>query len=452
MKILLLCGGSGKRLWPLSNQVRSKQFLKLLSTEDNKLESMLQRVCRLLESTGLLSSTYLITSQNQMDIVLNQLDELVPVICEPSQKGTFSAIALAVTYLTSQQDMDLDEPVCVLPVDSFADESFYHLLKQIPEILHQSKADLAHIGVEPKFPSDQFGYIVPEITAKTNNYYSIKHFIEKPNRSNARQLMKKKALWNCGVYGFTVNYCLRFLKKRKLPTDYNQLLEIYSELPNTSFDQMVAEQCSRSIVIPFTGEWKDIGSWTALSEHMESHLIGHCTISNDSVNTHIVNELPQPVHVIGISDSMVVAGRDGILVSNKKRSSEIKQLLTNDQPQYVEKRWGSYEILGMSRTYEGMQSVTKIVKVHQNKNISYHLHHGRKEMWTVISGTGELILNGKVSQIIAGDVLVIPIGTKHAVRAKTPLTFIEVQLGVRVTEKDITRITYSWHEAVQHCK
>jgi mannose-1-phosphate guanylyltransferase len=130
MKILLLSGGAGRRLWPLSNQIRAKQFLKLLSREDN---------------------------------IQNQVASPLPIISEPSQKGTFSAVSLAVAYLHSKQETGLDEKICVLPVDVFADLSLFHLINKMPSILAKSLGELAHIGVEPEFPSDQLGYIVPGI-------------------------------------------------------------------------------------------------------------------------------------------------------------------------------------------------------------------------------------------------------------------------------------------------
>lgn len=451
MKILLLSGGSGRRLWPLSNRIRSKQFLKLLSMENNQYESMLQRVCRQLDSVGLLSSTHIITTQDQVEIIHNQLENHIPIISEPVPKGTFSAISLAVTSFNTTLLTNLEECVCVLPVDIFVELSFYQLVTETPHFLQKSKADLAHIGVKPRFSSDQFGYIVPDIK-KTDDYYHIGHFIEKPSPKKALQLIKKNALWNCGVYVFSIRFMLQFLKDKGLPTHHNDMLENYDELPNLSFDHVVAEESNRSIVIPYQGEWDDIGTWGAISKQMKSYAVGPCELTADTVNTHIINELSQPIHVIGISDSMIVAGPDGILVANKKRSSEVKKLITDVPPRYAEKRWGSYKVLEESITSEGKHSLTKVVNVLPGRNISYQFHQERKEIWTVISGTGEIILNDQLSRIKAGDVFQIPQGSKHAVKADTSLQFIEVQLGSKVLEEDITRITYSWEEAVRFCK
>lgn len=451
MKILLLSGGAGRRLWPLSNKIRAKQFLKLLSTDNNAKESMLQRVCRQLESAGLISNTFLITNQNQKDLIQNQVAAQIPTISEPSQKGTFSAVSLAVAYLHSKQETGLDETICVLPVDAFADLSFFHLINQMPSILAKSLAELAHIGVEPEFPSDQLGYIVPNNTEQSNVYFQINHFIEKPNRKKAAELIKKNALWNCGVYSFKLSFMLELLKDKGIPTQYDELLSVYNKLPKLSFDVEVAEHSKRSIVVHYSGQWKDIGTWKTISEHMSSSVTGQGMLSDDSINTHVVNELPQPIHVIGISDCMIVASADGILVADKNRCAEVKLQPTNDMPRYVEKRWGSYKVLEKIDAADEQQSVTKFVNVLPGCNISLHAHQNRLEIWTILSGLGEVIVNSQLQSIKAGDVIQIPIGCNHSIKALTPLTFIEVQMGVEVNENDIQRITFSWYEAVQQC-
>jgi mannose-1-phosphate guanylyltransferase len=447
MKIILLSGGSGKRLWPLSNHVNAKQFLKVLRTEDGKPESMIQRIYRQLDSIGLVPSTHIITCQSQVNIIKHQIGDNIPIICEPNQRDTFPSISLAITYLYSILQVDPDETIVVLPVDSFVELSFFQLLNKVPDILRISQSDFALIGVTPQFPSDQYGYIVPQINAESN-YYSILQFMEKPSLKKAESLMKKKALWNCGVFSFSLKFMLIYLENRNLPTVYDQMLDVYDQLPQISFDYEVLEKANRSVVIPYEGLWRDLGSWDALAEHLENNIIGKGVISEDSMNTHIVNELSTPIHVIGISDSIIVAGPDGILVSDKKKSSRIKQMIIDDQPFHEESAWGSYRVLDYSITDEGTESVTKMIQVLPGKNISYQKHNYRTEVWTVISGTGECILNNKHFPIKAGDTIQIPLGAKHGVKAITPLRFIEVQLGKRTEEGDIIRFTYSWEEAI----
>lgn len=447
MEILLLSGGSGKRLWPLSNQVRSKQFLKMLRTDEGEPESMIQRVCRQLDSVGLLSSTHIITCQSQTDIIKHQIGDKIPIICEPNQRGTFPSISLAITYLHSNLQVDPDETICVLPVDSFVDLPFYELLYKVPDILRLSQSDIALLGVVSQVPSDQYGYIVPLITGK-ESYYPILQFVEKPSLQNAKKLIKKNALWNCGIFAFSLKFLLIYLENKSLPTVYDEMLDVYDQLPQISFDYEVVERANHSVVIPYDGKWKDLGSWDALVEHLEHPIIGPGSIE-DSTNTNIINELSLPIHVIGVSDSIVVAGPDGILVADKKKSSKIKQMIKNNQPMYEEKRWGSYTVLDCSMTEEGTQTITKIVEVLPGKNMSYQMHNFRQEIWTVLSGTGEFILNDQLFTIKTGDVLKIPLGAKHGVKAITPLKILETQLGDRIEEEDIIRLTLSWEEAMK---
>ncbi|WP_346769635.1 sugar phosphate nucleotidyltransferase [Cytobacillus firmus] len=453
LRILLLSGGMGKRLWPLSNSVRSKQFLKLLQREQGEYESMIQRVCRQLDDAGLLSSAYIITSESQLDMIYNQVDNHIPVICEPRQRGTFPSIALACAYLHSNDHISVNETICVLPVDSYVDPPFFEQLQSIPGILQKSQAELALIGAVPQFPSEQFGYIVPKPAQKEEmGYLTIDQFIEKPNSDTARLLIERNALWNCGVFGFSMNFMLDYLKNMGFPTSYSRLLKSYDHLPGISFDYQVAEKNSRSIVIPCTGQWKDLGSWEALSGQWASSILGKGSLSEDSRNTQIVNELSIPIHAISVSNSIIAASPDGILVADKQKSNSIKQLAGIARPMCEEKRWGTYKVLEFTNTNEGMQSLTKLLKINPGENISYQTHQFRQETWTVIAGEGEFIMDGRLIFIKAGEVLQIPVGTRHAVKAITPLDIIEVQWGEKLMEEDINRIADSWKDIVKHSK
>jgi mannose-1-phosphate guanylyltransferase len=452
LRIVLLSGGSGKRLWPLSNEIRSKVFLKLLKTEDGLRESMIQRVCRQLDSAGLLPSTYIVTHQSQVEIMRNHVGDSIPIISEPFKKGTFTAVALATTYLHAAMDANPDEMVCVIPVDLFAESDFFTLLSKLPHILLQSQADIALIGTNPSHPSNQFGYIVPKIKSKMD-YYPVARFVEKPDERKAHSLIKKKALWNCGVFAFSMKFMLSFLKKKGLPLTHEQLLSQYEQLPELGFDYEVVEKTRHSVVVPYHGLWKDLGSWDALTDHLDNCIIGSGKISDDSVNTHVVNELSHPIHVIDVSNVIVAASLDGVLVASKKNCSKIKDTIPNarHRPVYEEKRWGTYMVLDHSKTEKEIETLTKKITLLPGKNISYQLHGKRSEVWIIISGSGEFILEDKHRHVKTGDVLHIPLGAKHGVKAITPLEFIEVQIGTELVEEDITRLAMTWEEAIQYC-
>jgi mannose-1-phosphate guanylyltransferase len=449
MQIILLSGGSGKRLWPLSNEIRSKVFLKLLPSEDGRRQSMIQRVCGQLDKVGLLPSTTIITNKSQVEITHNHIGEQIPIIAEPYKRGTFMAIGLAASYLYSQLQADVDETICVIPVDSFVESEFYELLCQLPGILAQSGADLALIGAIPNRPSSQYGYIVPKITGG-KDYWHVSTFVEKPSEQIAVSLIKENALWNCGVFAFSLSFMLACLVNKGLPTEYKDLLDRYELFSETSFDEEVVEKIQHAVVVPYDKAWRDLGDWRILTNYLEHDVIGHGQISADSLHTHLINELMYPIHVIGVSNIIVAASPDGILVANKNKSNQIKHILKDSQtPMYEEKRWGIIRVLDHHTTSD-LEILTKKVEMRSGKNTSYHRHQKRREVWTIISGTGEFIIEGVSHSLHTGDVVQIPNGTTHAVKAITALEYIEIQIGTQLLADDIIRIAMTWEDTIKY--
>lgn len=169
MKLVLLSGGSGKRLWPLSNDIRSKQFLKILDSPNGDKESMVQRVWRQIEEANLKKDTCIATSIGQVEILKNQLNDDIKLIVEPQKKDTFPAIALAATYLYSMEGIGLDETIVILPVDPYVENNFFKIMENLDTVLQNSDVDLALIGVKPSYPSEKYGYIIPEERKKVNH-------------------------------------------------------------------------------------------------------------------------------------------------------------------------------------------------------------------------------------------------------------------------------------------
>ncbi|MEK8129078.1 sugar phosphate nucleotidyltransferase [Paenibacillus filicis] len=452
---MLLSGGSGKRLWPLSNEIRSKAFLKLLRADDGSPESMIQRVCRQLEAVGLLAATSIVAHDSQVGMIRNHVGEQIPVISEPFKRGTFTAIALAAASMHTGRQADPDETICVLPVDSFADSSFFGLLHVFPQVLAESGAQVALLGTSPQQPSDQFGYIVP--AAGTDNgtvYRMVTRFVEKPEEREAAKLIQANALWNCGVFAFSLRFMLAELAKKGLPLDHGELLGRYERLPELGFDQEVVEKASRAAVIPYNGTWRDLGSWEAMTSYVESNVTGPGQISEDSVNTHVVNELAAPIQVIDVPNIIVAASPDGILVASKQHASRIKEKLSGfpQTIKYEEKRWGSCRVLDQLVTEAGIEVSTRKLEVHPGKHTSYGLHRRRKKIWTVAGGAGELLLDGQIYSIQQGDVLQIPCGAKHGVRAVTALDMIEIQIGSGLGEDDVEHLAATWEESLRLCR
>jgi mannose-1-phosphate guanylyltransferase len=455
MKMLLLSGGSGKRLWPLSNDARSKQFLKVLTDPNGVMESMVQRVWRQLELSGLVESSYVATGKSQLDLLNSQLDHSAQIIVEPERRDTFPAIALAATYLYSILGVSLQEVITILPVDPFVELTFFDKIKQLEDMVLSSGADLALIGVKPTYPSEKYGYIVPESLGDGSHralYSKVSHFREKPQESQAEELIQQHALWNCGVFAFKLDYIINQLVQRGYPIQYEAMLQHYNLMPKISFDYEIVEQAKHIIVAPYEGGWKDLGTWNTLTEEMDEHLVGKGIIGEECRNTHLINELPMPVTVLGLSNVAVVASADGILVTDKAASPRIKDVMKHmeQRPMYEERRWGWYRVLDYTHSREKQEVLTKRIHIYQGKNQSYQVHFKKSEVWTVISGSGEFVLDGILYTIKEGDVLAIPQGSEHSILAITDMDIIEVQTGSELVEEDHIRIHMEWDDILKH--
>ena len=221
MNIILLSGGSGKRLWPLSNDIRSKQFIKLFKNKQCAYESMLQRVYRQIMTVDTDATVTVATSKTQVSAIHHQLGEKVSICVEPCRRDTFPAIALAAAYLHDEQQIDKEENVIVCPVDPYVDNSYYEAVKKLDELVQKGGANLTLMGIEPTYPSEKYGYIIPE---NKETVSQVKSFKEKPDTETARQYLKMGALWNAGVFAFKLGYLLE--KPREI-LGYSSYRELY---------------------------------------------------------------------------------------------------------------------------------------------------------------------------------------------------------------------------------
>ncbi|WP_437829626.1 sugar phosphate nucleotidyltransferase [Niallia taxi] len=449
MKLVLLSGGSGKRLWPLSNDARSKQFLKVLEDEKQNRVSMVQRVFSQIKSVGLGDSSVIATSASQVDMIKTQLGNDVSIVIEPERRDTFPAIALSAAYLYTEEKANLNEIVAVLPVDPFVDDAFFQKVAQLESVLDSSDADLALMGVTPTFPSSKYGYIVPQ--DKENTYLQVSHFKEKPSEEQAKELINNGALWNCGVFAFKLSFIIDMIEKLGLPTDYKELKNVYGKFNKNSFDYEVVEKAKEIVVLPYDGYWKDLGTWNTLTEEMSTSIMGIGTISEDSQNVHLLNELEIPVAVLGAKDLVIAASPDGILVSDKQSSPKLKELIVDfdQRPMYEEKIWGWYKILDFVKYEKNREVLTKKICILPGKNLSYHHHEYRTEVWTIVKGKGEVILNDEIRNVSAGDVIEILPFNRHAVRAIEEMEIIEVQRGTNIIEDDIKLPVFLWDSIVE---
>lgn len=437
MNIILLSGGSGKRLWPLSNDVRSKQFLKIFTKDDGTRESMAMRMYRMIKEIDSDATVTIATSENQIPQIRAQLGEEVGISVEPTRRDTFPAIALAAAYLKKQGVGD-DEPVVVCPVDPYVNADYFECLKELSD--EAGKANLTLMGIEPTYPSTKYGYIIP---TSQDHIASVSEFKEKPDEDTAKKYIAGGALWNGGVFAFKLSYLLGIALTLFSTDSYDELFERYSELQKISFDYAVVEKEKSINVIRFNGEWKDLGTWNTLSEAMIDPVSGNAT-ADDCENTHVVNELGIPLIALGIKDAVIAATPDGILVSDKEASPKLKDYVASARPMYERREWGEYKVLDYKLHEDGQNSLVKELIITPGQHISYQRHRHRTEIWTFTEGTGELILDGEVKRVGRGDVAVIKPGMKHAIKGITELHIIEVQVGDELTEEDIERLDWDW--------
>ena len=431
MHIILLSGGSGKRLWPLSNDIRSKQFIKIFKTGDGGYESMVQRMYRQIKAVDTDATVTVATSKSQISQLRNQIGDEAGISVEPCRRDTFPAIALATAFLHDVQGVGEDEPVVVCPVDPYVERDYFEALRDLSRLAQEGDANLTVMGIDPTYPSEKYGYVIPENTDKVS---AVRTFKEKPDAETAARYISQGALWNAGVFAYRIGYVLQKAHELMDFTDYDDLFSKYETVRKISFDYAVAEKEQKIQVMRFAGQWKDMGTWNTLTEAMEEPVIGKGTIGDACENVDIVNELDVPILVMGLKNAVVAASPEGILVTDKEQSSYIKPYVDamDQQVMFAEKSWGSFQVLDVEK-----ESLTILVTLKPGHRMNYHSHDHRDEVWNVISGSGRTIVDGMEQKVHAGDVITMQAGCRHTIISDNEeIRLIEVQLGKSISVHD----------------
>ena len=430
MNIILLSGGSGKRLWPLSNDIRSKQFIKIFKNEAGDYESMVQRVYRGLRKADPEAKITIATAKSQLSSIFNQLGDGVEVSVEPCRRNTFPAIALASAYLHDRMGVSPEESVVVCPVDPYVDDSYFEALKVLAAQADKGEANLVLMGIEPTYPSEKYGYILP---ASSEDVAPVSAFKEKPKAHKAAEYISRGGLWNGGVFAYKLRYVLERSRELMGTSDYQTLFDSYGNLQEISFDYAVVEHEPEIQVCRYRGEWKDLGTWNTLTEAMESSVVGKAILADTCRGVHVVNEMDVPVLAMGLKDVVISASPQGILVSDKEQSSYIRPFVDGieEQIMFAEKSWGSYRVMDVEP-----EALTIKVTLNPGHGMNYHSHQRRDEVWVVISGEGVTTVDGVRKTVRPGDVITMKAGCCHTVDAITELKLIEVQLGRDITVTD----------------
>jgi len=428
MQIILLSGGEGKRLFPLSNSVRSKQFLRVLGAPGGGRESMLQRVTRQIGRLLPGSSVTIATGAAQREMILGQLGGGVRIVAEPERRDTFPAIALAAMYLSLELGCPRGETVVVMPCDQYADDGYFRTVERMCRAVEDNAAELVLMGIRPTYASTKFGYVVPKDGAPGREVCAVERFTEKPGLQRARELMEQGALWNGGVFAFRLGYMTDIAERYVRAESFDKVRARYGEFPKISFDYEVAEKAASVAVVPFSGEWKDLGTWNTLTEQLPERIEGRAIMDDESLGTHILNELDIPVVCLGVRDLVVAAGSDGILVCDRSASERIKDFagaVADPQPRFEERLWGTVRVLDRVPAEGGGETVTRRLTVRAGAELSCRT--AVRRVWTVAAGCGTLAAEGSVRTLSAAETISLEPHRTYRLDAISEMTLLEIE-------------------------
>lgn len=450
---VIISGGSGTRLWPLSRNSFPKQFCEIFE------QSLIEQTYKRLQVLG---SPYVLTVESFKSLSLKFLAPLGlkedQLILEPFGRNTAPAIALLCAQLHKQGLGN--EIVGVFPADHFIleEDLFQNCVQAAVSLANNSQ--IVTIGIEPTEPATGYGYIELD---KTKHYeanglqaYSALGFREKPNKETAEKFISEnKFLWNAGMFVFQVNHMISLFEKHQPQmwqlinsiTPQN-LCEVYQKINSISIDYGIMEKLNEHVCLPSKFQWSDVGSWDSLVELLEKSKKVTSVLKKSFYHTHGQGNIhmgctERTVGFVGVNDLIVVNTEDATLVTAKGATERVKDLLdkmqndrTKSQHNFEIRPWGKFEILKETSDFK-----SKIITVDPGGKLSYQSHTKREEHWTIIKGSGEVVLNDKVVLISKGSNIFIPTGCKHRIinTGKEPLVFLEVQLGTHFGEDDIIR-------------
>ena len=426
--IIILSGGSGRRLWPLSSDIYSKQFIRMFPREDGRYESLIVRTYRGVRKLGEEMDVTICAGKDQVPAICSQLSENINLCTEPCQRDTFPAVALAAARIRARGGRD-DDVAVICPVDAYVEDDFFRALLEMGEHVRGASNRLTLLGIVPGGsggpggpgePGEGYDYILP---ANGEKLCAVTAIHRKPDAAQAAALMRQGALWNSGAFACRVGYILERSKETLGVADYREMMSRYALLPHVSFDEAVTEREKRRKVMRFSGVWKDIGTWNGLTQAMSAPTIGRVRMEDACENVYAVNELNLPVLCVGIKDAVICAAPEGILIADRARASSLKPHV--DALMSEPRRDGDLcQLLVADRN-----SLTCRIILKSGERVRYHNHVRRDECWVVTDGTGVAFIDGARRPVGPGSLVRLARGVKHGLLAREDMAVIEVQTG-----------------------
>lgn len=446
MYSVILCGGSGNRLWPLSRRNYPKQFLNLYNDK-----TLLQETFLRMKKNMPAQNIYFITNQDNFYNTLNQIKEIEnnfnekQILVEPASLNTAPAITYVIKHLAEKVKINTSDPIIFLPADHHIGkkEEYAKLVKTAMETLD---GHIGIIGIKPDKPETGYGYI--EKGDFVDPYYKVERFVEKPNKEKAIEYLDSgKYLWNAGMYLFSIKTFVKELNEhspeiyKHLTLNYETFLKNFNELPNISIDYAITEKSKNVIMYEGDFDWSDIGSFDSLAELNKQENPKH--ISIDSKNVYVHSSSDRLVATVGVEDLIVVENTDSILIKKRGRSEDLKKVVNHlkdnnykevEHNLVVYRPWGRYETLIDTDNHK----VKKLV-IYKGGKLSLQHHHHRVEHWIVVKGIAKVTTGDKEFYLRENESTSIPSMTIH--RLENPgnidLEIIEVSTGYYLGEDDI---------------
>lgn len=456
MKAVILAGGSGTRLWPLSRKNYPKQFLQL-NGDRSLLNLTVERLSRVVSAEDIIVMT---NNEYKFHVVsdLGFFASAIDIILEPVSRNTAPAVALAVRYCLDKLGCGEDEVLFVCPSDHVIrpDDKFAEYVR-LSEVMAKEGSILT-LGVKPTRPETGYGYIkvgsaLP--VAGHQRIYKVEEFTEKPDLQTAERYVAEDGYyWNSGMFTFSIKTIIDEINRYApeirslLDKSFDEALADFGKMPDISIDYAVMEKSDTVLTMPLDIYWNDIGSWDSIFELLEKDEDGNVckgdVVTIDTRNSMVIGN-KRLIATIGLEDHLIVETDDAVLISRKGKTQQVKKVFNHlrekgrreaDEHLTVYRPWGSYTVLETGPRYK-----IKRIVVNPGEKLSLQKHHHRSEHWVVVRGAAKVKIGDSEVYIHENESAYVPKSTLHRLEnpGKVPLEIIEVQNGEYVEEDDIER-------------